>query len=266
MSKLKIASVSYLNSVPFNYGISNSQLIDAELILANPAECSRLLGSGEVDMALISVASLPSLRAENGVEVVTSHCIGASTAVRSVVLMSDERPCDIKRIWLDPESQTSVRLMAYLSREHFRITPQWMPLKSMDRVQHPQDGDAFVLIGDKVFEHEGEFEYTIDLAEAWIEHTNLPFTFAAWCAREGASEESIEQLEEALTWGVEHTYEAMVALRPDIEIEDGYRYLTQNIDTLFDGAKREGMAKFLTSDLHIDLTSNEESVNQRELD
>lgn len=254
MSQVKIASVSYLNSVPFNYGITTSGLIDAELILATPSECSRMLREGSVDAALIPVAALPTLRAECGVEQITSHCIGASSAVRSVVLVSDERPCDIKRIWLDPDSQTSVRLMAYLSREHLQISPEWHSLTSMDRVKHPHDGDAFVLIGDKVFEHEGEFDYTIDLAEAWIEQTGLPFVFAVWCGRAELSETIVESLEESLTWGVEHTYEAMIALRPDVEVEDGYRYLTENIDPLLDMAKNEGMAKFLSSDLHIDLT------------
>ncbi len=254
MSKLKIASVSYLNSVPFNYGISTSKLIDADLLLAPPCECSRMLRDGEVDVALVPVGSLTALSAGGDVEVVTSLCIGASSAVRTVVLVSDERPCDIKRIWLDPESQTSVRLMAYLSREHLHISPQWHNLTSMDRLQHPQDGDAFVLIGDKVFEHEGEFEYTIDLAEAWISHSGLPFVFALWCARKTLDQDVIEQLEEALTWGVEHTYEALLSLRPDVEPEDGYRYLTESIDPLLDGAKREGLAKFLSSDLHLEIT------------
>ncbi len=256
MSKVKIASVSYLNSVPFNFGIKNSGAIDAELLLAPPSECSRLLSSGEVDVALIPVASTPELHSELGVEVITSHCIGAITAVRSVVLLSDERPCDIKRIWLDPESRTSVRLMAYLCREHLKITPKWHALTSMERLQHPEDGDAFVLIGDKVFEHEDEFEYTMDLAKEWITHTGLPFVFAVWCGRLGLDTSTIEELEDALTWGVEHTYEAMLAMRPDIDVEDGYRYLTENIDTLLDNSKREGMAKFLSSDLSIELSDS----------
>ncbi len=253
MSKIKIASVSYLNSVPFNFGITNSGAIDAELQLATPSECSRMLRSGEVDIALIPVAEFPDLQRELGVEIVTSHCIGAVSAVRSVVLMSDERPCDIQRIWLDPDSRTSVKLMAYLCREHLHIDPKWLRLSSMESLQHPEDGDAFLLIGDKVFEHEDEFEYTIDLAEEWISHSGLPFVFAVWCSRSDVDQKTLDQLEDALTWGVEHTYEAMISLRPDIEIEDGYRYLTENIDTLLDSAKREGMAKFLSSNLRISI-------------
>lgn len=249
MPKIKIASVSYLNSVQFTYGINESGAIDAELILAPPAECSRLLSSGEVDIALIPVAAIPNLGID--VEVVTTHCIGAIGAVRSVVLLSDDEPSSIKRIWLDTESQTSVKLLAHLCDHHFKIKPEWHFLSDTDRLKHPEDGDAFLLIGDKVFEHEEEFEYTIDLAEEWIRLTSLPFVFAVWCAPVGADNEAVADLEEALEWGVEHTFEALQSLRPDVDMEDGYNYLTRNIDTLLDNAKREAMELFLASESKI---------------
>ncbi len=250
-SRVKIASVSYLNSVPFIYGIESSQLIDAELIVATPAECTKLFNNHEVDIALIPSAAIKSL--DDKSRIITSHCIGAIGAVRTVALMSDEPLTEIKRIWLDSDSQTSIQLCAQLCAKRFNISPKWHSLDDLSRVQHPKDGDAFLLIGDKVFSHEGEFEYTYDLAEEWIAETNLPFIFAAWCAQPELSEEIEEQLEEALTWGVEHTYEAMCALRPDIEVEEGYRYLTENIDTLLDSSKRAGMELFWGSEVKIDL-------------
>ncbi len=252
MSKIKIASVSYLNSVPFTYGIQESSCIDAELILATPAECTRMFNAGEVDMALLPVAGMAALNTP--CEVITSHCIGATAAVRTVALMSDEPLSEIERIWLDTHSQSSVKLLAHLCEHHFHIAPEWRLLDDMSRVSHPQDGDAFLLIGDKVFEHEGEFEYTLDLAEEWLNLTSLPFVFAVWCAGEGVEEQHIEELEEALTWGVEHTFEALQALRPEVDIEDGYRYLTENIDTLLDGAKRKAMEMFISSQSKITLT------------
>ncbi len=249
MSKIRIATVSYLNSIPFTYGIESSGAIDAELTLATPAECSRLLGSGDVDLALVPVAALSNLGVE--VEVVTSHCIGAVGAVRTVALFSDDALSSIKRVWLDVDSQTSIKLLAHLCEHHFHITPEWHFLSDKSRLAHPEDGDAFLLIGDKVFEHEGEFEYTIDLAEEWVSLTSLPFVFAVWVAPVGTDDAIVEQLELALEWGVEHTFEALQALRPDVEMEDGYRYLTESIDTQLDGAKRQGMELFLSSDSKI---------------
>ncbi len=252
MSKVKIASVEYLNALPFTYGVQESGLIDAELELMTPAECAERLGSGDVDMALVPVGALSSLGED--VEVVTSHCIGATGAVRTVVLLSDEPIEKVKRIWLDPHSRTSVKLLAHLCDNHFHISPEWRVLDDMKRVEHGEEGDAFLLIGDKVFEHEGVFEYSLDLAEEWLRHSALPFAFAVWCCRKDTCEEHIEALEEALTWGVEHTFEALQALRPELDIEQGYTYLTQNIDTLLDGGKRQAMGILQGSKSTIKLT------------
>lgn len=252
MDKIKIASVSYLNSVPFTYGINESGAIAAELTLATPAECTRMLAEGEVDVALVPVAGFARLGED--FKIITSHCIGAVGAVRTVALMSDEPLHQIQRIWLDPESQTSVRLLAHLCDNHFEISPKWHILNDHSRMAHPEDGDAFLLIGDKVFDHEQEFEYTIDLAEEWVRATSLPFAFAVWCARQEFDESAEEELEEALTWGVEHAFEALSALRSDVEMEEGYKYLTENIDTLFDNAKRQAMEIFLSSTSKIELS------------
>lgn len=255
MSQIKIAAVSYLNSIAFTYGILNSGLIDAELTLAPPVECTDLLRSGEVDLALVPIAAIPSLGDEY--EIVTSHCIGASAEVRTVMLMSDESPEDIKRIWLDTHSQSSVKLLAHLAEHHFKISPKWLLLKDMSRVEHPQDGDAFLLIGDKVFDHEGIFEYNFDLAQEWINYCGLPFVFAAWCAPKSIDPERLAELEDALTWGVEHTYEALCALRPEIDPADGYSYLTENIDTMLDGSKREAIDRFWSSQSRITISTEE---------
>lgn len=250
--KVRIASVSYLNSVQFNYGIESSGLIDAELTAAPPSECSRMLKEGEVDIALIPVGALDTLGED--FEIITSFCIGASGSVRTVVMVSDEEINNIKRIYLDPHSQTSVRLLAHLCEHHFKIKPKWQILKELKQIEHAEDGDAFLLIGDKVFDHEGLFEYSYDLSEEWQRLTMLPFVFAVWCAPREIDESIISELEEALEWGVERTFEAMQHLRPDIDIEDGYCYLTENIDPLLDSAKIEAMRLFRASKSRIELT------------
>lgn len=254
MAKIKIASVSYLNSIPFTYGINESQLIDADLTLATPRECTELLRSGDVDIALIPVGALAELGRQTPIEVVTSHCIGTVGAVRSVVLVSDDDLPNIKRVWLDPDSQTSVKLMAHLADNYFMINPEWRVLDDMKRVSHPEDGDAFLLIGDKVFDYENEFDYSVDLGQAWCDFTAMPFAFAVWCCRVGTPLEHIEMLEESLTWGVERIYEALRALRSDVDIEEGYNYLTMNIDYEYDSMKRAALAHFLESKSTITIT------------
>ena len=103
--------------------------------------------------------------------------------------------------------------------------------------------DAFLLIGDKVFDHEGLFNYSYDLSEEWNRATGMPFAFAVWVARKGTSYEHIDALQRALTYGVEHIYEALAesehAARPY-----AYDYLTRNIDYLFDMQKHNALKKF----------------------
>ncbi len=246
----KIAAVSYLNTIPFIYGIeSSSSQLNAELILANPAECARLFIDGEVDIALLPVASLPLVE---DCEVISSYCIGAEGAVRSVVIMSDESIDSIKRVYVDAESRTSVQLAAYLAKHLWKIEPEWYTLDSHDRMNSAEDGDAFLLIGDKVFEHEGEFEYTYDLSLGWYAKTSLPFAFAVWVARKDVDEEFIAMLDESLTYGVEHTYEAILELRGSSFAVESYQYLTENIDFLLDEQKRKAIDKFLGLNIKIE--------------
>ncbi len=246
----KIAALSYLNTVPFIYGIEHSGLpLDAELVLTTPAECVRLFIEGEVDVALLSTAVLPHLKDS---EIISGYCIGSEGAVRSVVVMSDEPIEQIKRIFVDGDSCTSVQLCAYLAKELWGISPEWYTLDDNQRLNSPEQGDAFLLIGDKVFESEGEFEYTYDLSLGWYAKTSLPFAFAVWVARKDVDEEFIAMLDESLTYGVEHTYEAILELRGSSFAVESYQYLTENIDFLLDEQKRKAIDKFLGLNIKIE--------------
>ena len=116
--------------------------------------------------------------------------------------------------------------------------------------------DAFLLIGDKVFDHEGLFAYTYDLAEEWKTLTGLPFAFALWVARKGTSYELIDALERSLTLGVESIYEAIVENGFDRKPYDAYDYLTHNIDFIFNAEKHAALQKFWNSGIRITPRSN----------
>ncbi len=247
---MKIAAVSYLNTIPFIYGLRHSGLMDdVELLLAPPAKCTKNYVEGRADIALLPVAALPSL--EN-MEIVTDYCIGADGPVRTVVLMSDVPVQEVKRVYLDPHSQTSVQLLGYLAKNRWKINPEWCALDGYER--EIQSGEGLLLIGDKVFDYEGKFTYTYDLAAEWIAQTKLPFAFAVWVARRNTPEEVLSALEESLTFGVEHTYEAILEAGFDKKPYDAYTYLTQNIDYLFDNRKRRALELFLDGMGGIKLT------------
>ncbi len=249
----KIAAVSYLNTIPFIYGIEHEGNFSADLLLLNPADCAKAFADGEVDIALVPAATVPSLPLA---EVVSEYCIGASGEVRTVVLLSDDPLDQIKRIFVDKHSRTSVQLAGYLAKNYWKIAPEWYTLDDMAQLANAADGDAFLLIGDKVFEHEGEFDYTIDLAAEWMKSTKLPFAFAVWVARKGTSYEVIDALNQALEFGIEHLYEAILEYRNDGTVVENYQYLSENIDFLFGEQKRAALKKFWDSGIKITPKSN----------
>ena len=209
----RIAAVSYLNTIPFIYGIRHAGNLRAELLLTPPALCASNFIDGNPDIALLPSAVVPRLK---DAELVTDFCIGAEGEVRTVVVVSNTPIEEVRRIWLDAHSRTSVQLTGYLAARRWKIAPQWLDMSDYAVLDTPQEGDAFLLIGDKVFDHEDEFIYSYDLAAEWREATGLPFAFADYRDRPYA-----------------------------------YDYLTRNIDFLFDNEKRKALQKFWTSGVKV---------------
>ena len=184
-----IAAVSYLNTIPFIYGIRHEGNFRADLLLSPPSECTKNYVVGRAELALLPAAAVPSLKST---DVITEYCIGAVGPVRTVVLLSDGPVSEVRRVFLDPHSQTSVHLDGYLAAHRWKIAPEWYSLDDYEQLRHAQEGDAFLLIGDKVFDHEEKFRYKYDLAAEWQAATKLPFAFAVWVARKGTPYEVIE--------------------------------------------------------------------------
>ena len=236
----QITAVSYLNTIPFIYGLRHHAKLGADLLLAPPADCYENFKEGKADIALMPVAMVPSLP---DAEIITDYCIGASGPVRTVVLVSNTPISKVRRILLDPHSKTSVQLCGFLSQRLWKIAPEWVEMSDYAVLDSPTDGDAYLLIGDKVFDNEGKFSYTYDLAEEWQKATGMPFTFAVWVARKGVAYEVRDALQEAFTFGVEHIYEAILESNY-ADREYAYDYLTRNIDFLFDIQKHNALKKF----------------------
>lgn len=245
-----ITAVSYLNTIPFVYGLKHADNLRAELLLAPPAECAKNYIEGKADIALLPVAVVPQLSNTN---IITDYCIGAVGAVRTVVVVSNEPITQAKRVWLDAHSRTSVQLCGYLAAHKWHISPEWLHMEDYARVESPEVGDAFLLIGDKVFGYEGRFKYTYDLAIEWREVTKLPFAFAVWVARKGVSYEITDELQRALTFGIEHIWEA-VTESSYMGADNGitaYDYLTRNIDFILDEEKHKALKKFWDAGIRI---------------
>ena len=122
MTRTRIVAVSYLNTIPYIYGITRAGgSLREGLLLCPPRLCAEALRTGEANVGLIPVAAIPEIP---DLQIITPFCIGASGPVRTVVLASDDPVEELDTIWLDSHSRTSVRLARWLAQrcrvEHSR--------------------------------------------------------------------------------------------------------------------------------------------------
>ncbi len=237
MAKIRVTAVSYLNTVPLLFGIKNSEVMEAiDLRIAPPAQCAQELECGHTDLALIPVAALVNIPRYL---IVSNYCIGAAGKVRTVVLLSNDKVDKIHTIYLDPDSRT-VMLVRILAQHYWKITPDFKPYAGQVNMQQ---GEACVLIGDKVFAHENHFSYRYDLAEQWINFTGLPFVFAAWATTASLPAGFTASFDKALAFGAGHIAEALTGALP-CSRNTAIDYLHNNISYSLDTAKQNGLHKF----------------------
>jgi chorismate dehydratase len=244
MEPLRISAVSYLNTLPFVYGIKHSGLLsNYDLQLDIPSECARKFINKEVDIALVPVAALAKL---NTYKLLNDYCIGASGKVKTVLLLSQVPLNEIKTIHLDYHSLTSVNLVKILSKHHWKINPQWINLDELTEMNMVKL-QSLVAIGDKTFLIDKEFAYVYDLAEEWKNFTQLPFVFACWVAQDNVPLEILNTFSAALGWGIQHKLQSIKELFdtqrfPNVDLKE---YYEKNIDFIFDEPKHNAFNLFL---------------------
>jgi len=241
--KVRVSMVGYLNAVPFIYGIEHHKVNKKILISKDiPSECARKLLNNEADIGLVPVAVIPQLK---GFEIIGKTCIGAIGKVASVLLCSDVPLPEIKNIFLDFHSRTSVALVQVLSKNYWKIKPEFIaaPIHFIDEIK---DTTAGIIIGDRTFNLKREFKYTYDLSEEWYQFTGLPFVFAVWVARKGLNVELLKDFEEALQYGL-NKKQIVIDECQHVFLDsfDVANYLNNSIQYKLDDEKRRGMALFL---------------------
>lgn len=239
---MKITAVSYLNTKPFLYGIFQSGLdSEVELSLDMPAVCAQKLLSGEADLGLVPVAVIPELGES---WLVSDFCIGSTGAVKTVCLFSEKPLAEIRRVWLDFHSNTSVALVQILFNECWKMTVEFLPAEP--GFEQKIGGDtAAVIIGDRAIGLEKKYPFCIDLAEAWTNWTGLPFVFAAWVSRRPPEPIFVEKLNAAFRLGLDHIPQLTMLIPPPAPDFDLKKYFTQNISYELNALKINGLQLFL---------------------
>lgn len=239
--KVKISAVSYLNTLPFLYGIKNSDLKnEIDLALDIPSDCAKKLLNNEVDLGLVPVAIIPQLKKHY---IISDYCIGADGKVDTVALFSDVPLNEIEAIYLDFHSKTSINLVQVLAKEYWDIFPQFLDAKTgfEEKIQGTTAG---VIIGDRTFNLPKAFKYKYDLSEEWKKMTGLPFVFACWVANKKLPDSFIEQFNLALKLG-EENIDKVIDQSATISKDKLYHYLTQHISYRLNKSKKEALALFI---------------------
>jgi chorismate dehydratase len=250
VQRIKVSAVSYINTLPFLYGINNSEIKDQlDLSLDIPSDCAKKLLSGEVDIGLVPVAILPQLKEYH---IISDYCIGAVGDVDSVALYSDVPLDEIESVYLDYQSRTSVNLVKVLAKEYWKISPLWR--ETSEGYENKIEGNiGGVIIGDRTFNLSKEYKYKYDLSEEWMKYSGLPFVFACWVSNIKLPKIFIEQFNEALNLGVNNIDKVIVNYSEEsISKQDLELYLKKRISYTLDDKKKLAITRFLNSIKTVD--------------
>lgn len=239
--KIRVAAVSYLNTKPLVYGFEHGMMPSGmEIIFEYPAKIAAELINDSVDIGLVPVAIIPQLKESH---ILSDYCIGADGEVASVCLFSDVPLHEIKSVYLDYQSRTSVALLKILLKELYKISPELLPAKPGFESKI-KNNVAGLVIGDRAFKQRKISKFSFDLSSGWKTLTGLPFVFAAWIANKKLPQSFVSEFNNAINFGIQNL-DSVVAENyyENYNIET---YFKQNIKYDFDEEKRKGLDLFLS--------------------
>jgi chorismate dehydratase len=239
--KIKVGIVSYLNTRPLIYGLRLPPINgEIELIEETPAQLAELLIQNKIDIGLIPVAIIPRLKEYF---ISSDYCIGTENEVASVCLFSEVPLREIKKVYLDYQSRTSVSLLKWLMKEHWKIHPEIVQSVDDNYRKEIRGTSAGLVIGNRAFEQRKRSPFIYDLASEWKAVTGLPFVFAAWISNKRLPDSFIQKFNDANALGLKHIDEIVESLHFDLF--DLKKYYTQHLSYELDERKKLALKKFL---------------------
>jgi len=234
LAPFRVGSVSFLNAAPLVRGL------ETEIILATPSKLAELLQKDELDAGLVS---LTEVLFHDRYDVLDGMAIASLGEVKSV-LLAHRRPIEeIKEVFCDTASLTSVNLLRVLLAER-GLKPEFKPLPDYASAANL---DYVLLIGDVALDflrasHPHEI---FDLGAAWMELTSLPFVYAVWALRRDMDNIRLRRLlREARDFGLD-TLDSIIASRTEYDYEFRKDYLGWHIHYHLGSDEKRGIAKFI---------------------
>ncbi len=247
MDELRIGAVSYLNTRPLVFGLSDHRAgIDLSFDL--PSRLADRLAAGELDVALIPVVEAVT---NPQYAVVSNACIACRGPVSSVKLYGRVPAEQIRTVSLDEGSRTSAALTRIILKQKYALEPEYIELP-IDSAWQESDADAVLVIGDRAMNTGSPtvrgFQFTWDLGEFWFRWTELPFVFAVWAARPGVDCGLLEPLlSQARDNGLNNLTAICQSVSQDYPLDESAcrKYLTEFLHYHLGPREKLGLKLFL---------------------
>ncbi len=234
LAGFKVGSVRFLNGVPLTRGLEDQVLFDV------PSKLAQMLRRDELDAALVSITEVLF---NDRYDILDNVAIASLGEVQSVLLVHRKSIDEMKEVFCDTASLTSVNLLRVLLAER-GLKPEFKPLPNYD---YPNLPDYTLLIGDSALDvFTGNFPYQIwDLGTAWYEMTKLPFVYAVWALQRGIENSELRrQLREAKAFGLD-TLDHIIRNRTEYTEDFRRDYLGWHIHYHLGDDEKRGIAKFV---------------------
>ncbi len=242
MKKLRIGVVPYMNAKPLIYELS--QRTDSiELTLEVPSLLPGMLNRNDIDVALI-----PSIEYfRNGqYAIIPDVSISSIGAVESVKIFSKVPLKNVRTVALDKSSLTSCTLTKIIFHELYHICPHYTSWNNRYDISC-LDADAALIIGDNAMKITDNGYSTLDLGQAWFEHTGLPFVYAIWVVKKDHHIPGLNNLlKSAKESGIQlvKTLAATESQRLQLPPERCLHYLTNSIRYNLGKEEIKGLQRF----------------------
>lgn len=242
MKPLRLATVPYINIEPFLRALCS--LHPCDILRAAPSELVRVWKTTDLDLCLLSTADLLA----HGEEALEGAAITSEGPVESVAIFSRRTPSAWHRVALDAASSTANRLARLLLERRLPLEPQFLVARDPEAALRAGRCHAALLIGDRALAHR-RTPVWMDLGEAWMELSGLPFVYAAWARgrrsdfSRGALEDLLERARRRSSDFVETSVEQAAGMR-GLSRRALRRYLRERISYRFGRNERLGMEFF----------------------
>lgn len=234
LAPFRVGSVRYLNAVPLTRGLEDEIHFDV------PSKLAAMLQRDELDAALVSVTEVLF---NDRYDVLDGIAIASLGEVKSVLLAHRKPIEEVKEVFCDAASLTSVNLLKVLLAER-GLKPEF---KALENYAAAHEKDFVLLIGDPALNFLlGPHAHEIfDLGAAWFELTKLPFVYAVWALRRGIPNSELRRhLIEAKAFGLD-TLDHIIRTRTEYTQEFREDYLGWHIHFHLGTDEKRGLKKFI---------------------